>query len=315
MPLDPQIAILLEQVNMLPPMSQGTPEMARESFRNLTTMGAALHPPPEVGAITELEVDGADGRLGARLYRPEGASEPLPTLAFFHGGGFVIGDVSSYDAQCRTLCVGADVALLSIDYRLAPEDPFPAAVEDAVAAASWALGHAGELGGDPARVAVGGDSAGGNLAAVAAQALRGSEPGLAGQLLIYPVTDFGTARPSQAANGEGLFLTADDMEWFRLQYLADGSRTDPRASPLLAEDLSGLPPAVIVTAEFDPLLDDGEAYADALEAAGVRVLRRRFEGLIHGFLGLGSFSGAAGRAIERVCSDFRDLLEEANTRA
>lgn len=318
MALDPQIASLLEGINALPPMSAGTVEEARESFRRLTSMAAAFEPPPEVGEVGDLEVAGAAGPLPARLYRPSAsaaASGPVATLVFLHGGGFVIGDIDSYDAQCRALCDAADVAVLSVEYRRAPEDRFPAAAEDAVAAASWALEHAAELGGDPARVAVGGDSAGANLAAVAAQALRGSEPPLAGQLLLYPVTDFSSERPSHARNGEGLFLTGEDMEWFRLQYLGDAEPTDPRASPLLADDLAGLPPALVVTAEFDPLLDDGEAYADALEAAGVPVARERFDGLIHGFFALGSVSAAAAKAIERVCSDLRDLLAEANIRA
>ncbi len=314
MALDPQIATLLERVNALPPMSAGTPEQARESFRQLTELGAAMHPPPEVGEVSELEVDGGEGSLRARLYRPPEAGGPVGTLVYFHGGGFVIGDVDSYDAQCRTLCAGAGVALLSVEYRLAPESLFPAAVEDAVAATRWALAHASDLGGDPARVAVGGDSAGGNLAAVTASELRDSEPPLAGQLLLYPATDFTSERPSHSTNGKDLFLTADDMAWFRARYLAEGEPTDPRASPLLADDLSGVAPAVVVTAELDPLLDDGEAYADALEAAGVPVVRTRFDGLIHGFLGLGAFSDSAARAIESVCADLRALLGEGGAR-
>ena len=311
MPLDPALAPLLEQVNALPPMSQGTPEEARAAFTQLTSLASALSPPPEVGSATDIEVDGAEGPLPARLYvpTPAGAEGPLPTLVFLHGGGFTIGDIASYDAQCRTLCAGAGVALLSVEYRLGPEHPFPAAADDAIAATGWALDNADRLGGDPDAIGVGGDSAGGNLSAVAAQAHRDR---LAGQLLLYPVTDFTTEHASLARNGEGLFLTRDDMEWFRGNYLpneADGA--DPKASPMLADDLSGLPRAVVLTAEYDPLVDDGEAYAEALEAAGVPVVKRRFGGLIHGFLALGAMSAMASEAVEQVCADLRDLLGEA----
>lgn len=315
MPLDPQIATLLEQVNQAPPMSLGTPEQARRSFRLLTAAAAAFGPEVEVGETADLELPGVAGELHGRLYRPAGADGPAPTLVFFHGGGFVIGDVLSYDAQCRTLCRDGETAVLSVDYRLAPEDPFPAAADDAVAATKWALDHADELGGDPGRVAVGGDSAGGNLAAVVTQALRGHTPALAAQLLLYPVTDFSTDRPSVAENGEGLFLTGDDMRWFREQYIGERDRTNPRLSPLLAEDFSGLPPAVVITAEFDPLRDDGEAYAEALTSAGVPVVRRRFDGLIHGFFAMGTVSPAAASAIREVCGELRDLLDLANIRA
>ncbi len=308
MPLDPQIAALLERMEGAPAMSEGTPGAARDRFRRLSLASAALVPPIEVGAIEDLEVEGSAGPLRARLYRPP-ETAPTPTLTYFHGGGFTVGDVASYDSQCRILCRGTAAAVLSVDYRLAPESPFPAAVEDAVAATAWTLDHVDALGGDPARVAVGGDSAGGNLATVACQALRGRDPGLRAQLLIYPVTDFATQRPSLAENGEGLFLTADDMRWFESNYLpSEVPRDDPRVSPLFADDLAGLPPAVVVTAELDPLRDDGEAYAEALEAAGVRVARRRFDGLIHGFFAMGAFSGAARRAVDDVCCDLRELL-------
>ena len=312
MPLDPAIEVLLGQISALPPMSQGTAEEARAAFAQLTGLAAALAPPPEIGPVGDLEVAGAAGPLPARLYLPAGAERPLPTLVFLHGGGFTIGDIGTYDAQCRTLCGGSGAAVLSVGYRLAPEHPFPAAADDAIAATEWALTHADRLGGDAAAIAVGGDSAGGNLAAVAAQARRGPEPGLAGQFLLYPVTDFTTERPSLDRNGEGLFLTRDDMEWFLGNYMPDESgRDDPKASPLLAADLAGLPPAVVATAEYDPLLDDGEAYAEALAAAGVAVVHHRYEGLIHGFMALGALSPAAAAATDRVCADLRELLRAA----
>jgi acetyl esterase len=314
-------------------MSRGTPEEGRAGFRRLAMASAAFAPQVEIASVEDLEVDGAVGPLPARLYRPprdsltsrpggtssEGtgreAEDPLgvisvPTLVFFHGGGFVIGDIESYDSQCRLLCRDGGVAVLSVEYRLAPEDPFPAAPEDAVAATRWALENADRLGGDPGRVAVGGDSAGGNLAANASLALRDHEPAPAAQLLIYPVTDFDSERPSHAENGEGLFLTLDDMEWFRSLYVGDADVRDPRVSPLLAEDLSGLPPAIVITAEFDPLRDDGEAYAEALEAAGVPVVRRRFDSLIHGFFAMGTASSAASDAIEEVCAELRKALNQ-----
>jgi acetyl esterase len=200
--------------------------------------------------------------------------------------------------------------VVSVDYRLAPESPFPAGPEDALAGMEWVAAHVGELGGDAGRLAIGGDSAGGNLSAGVAQAWRGREPALVAQLLIYPVTDMLNERPSATENGEGLLLTRDDMEWFHGHYLGgdEDRRSDPRASPALADDLSGLPPAIVVTAQYDPLRDDGDAYAAALEAAGVRVIHRRFDGLVHGFFALGAFSKAAGAAVDRVCDDLRELL-------
>jgi acetyl esterase len=225
---------------------------------------------------------------------------------FIHGGGFVIGDLDAYDAQCRVLCSRAGVVVASVDYRLAPEHPFPAAVEDAVAALEWV---ASELAGDRP-LAIGGDSAGANLSAVTAQAWRGRSPSLAVQLLLYPVTDMLNERPSIEENGTGLLLTREDMEWFNGHYLGgdDSLRSDERASPALAEDLGGLPPALVYTAEYDPLRDDGDAYAAALEAAGVPVIHRRFDGLVHGFFALGPLSGAAQAAVEQVCDDLRGAL-------
>lgn len=311
-PLDPQLAPLLEQLNAAPPMSDADPQTARRNFRTLLTLSSGMGEPPEVAAIEDLEVPGGDGPIPARLYRPV-AEGPVPTLVFFHGGGFVIGDVEGYEGQARLLCHDVGAAVLSVDYRLAPEHPFPAAIDDALTATRWALASVADLGGDPARVAIGGDSAGGNLSAVTAQTLQGegdgSIPALAAQLLLYPATDFTGKRPSYEANGEGLFLTLDDMLWFEGHYLAEETpRKDPRVSPLLAADLSGLPPAIVATADLDPLRDDGIAYADALCAAGVEVIDHRYDGLIHGFLALGVISEAARAAVEEICADLRKLL-------
>ena len=308
MPLDPQIAVLLERAQDAPPLDSGTVDEARAQLRKLNAFAAKAGPLAQIASAEDLEVAGSNGPLPARLYRPEAAA-PVPTLVFFHGGGFTIGDLETHDAQCRVLCRDVEAAVLSVEYRLAPEAPFPAAVEDACAATRWAFEHVGELGEDPHRVAVGGDSAGANLAAVVAQLLRGHEPALAGQLLIYPVVDFCSRRPSHEENGEGYMLTDRDMRWFEGNYLPDGARPeDPTASPLLADDLAGLPPAVIASAEFDPLRDEGRAYADALEAAGVPVNHVCFEGLVHGFFAMGPLSVAAAAAVAQVGGNLRELL-------
>jgi acetyl esterase len=272
-------------------MSSGTPEEGREAFRTLNLLAARFVPQVAVGSVEDVP----DGPVPMRIYRPAG--DTLGTLVFFHGGGFVIGDLDSYDYQCRILCSGAGVAVVSVDYRLAPEHPFPAGVEDAEGALDWVLAH------EDGPFVVGGDSAGGNLAAVTAQ------PDLAGQLLLYPITDMVNERPSVTENGEGLFLTRDDMEWFNGHYLGgdDDARSDPRASPAVG-DLAGLPTALIYTAQYDPLRDDGDAYAEALSAAGVKVVHRCFEGLIHGFFALGPLSQAAQAAVDQICDDLRGLL-------
>lgn len=310
MPLDPQLAQLLEQVNQAPALSAGTPEQGRELFSRLNAYAASVAEPPAVASVEEAQVDGAAGPLPARIYRPESDdATAAPTLAFFHGGGFTIGDIETHDLQCRLLCRDVGAVVVSVEYRLAPDDPFPAAADDALAATRWVAAHIGELGGDRARLAVGGDSAGANLSAGVAQAWRGTEPPLAVQLLLYPATDMVNERPSYAANAEGYFLTRDDMEWFRGNYLpGDGDRSDPRASPALAGDLHGVAPAIVATAELDPLRDDGDDYADALRQAGVQVVHRRFDGLIHGFFAMGPFSAACAEASAQVCADLRALL-------
>jgi acetyl esterase len=284
--LDPQLAPLLERVKAAPPLSSGTPEEGRAAFLAMNR----LLPGVDVGTVEQV----TDGPVPMRIYRPAG--EALGTLLFFHGGGFVIGDLDSHDAQCRTLCAKGDVTVVSVDYRLAPEHPFPAAADDAAAALEWVREN------EPGPYVVGGDSAGGNLAAGVA---RGADA----QLLIYPVTDFVTEHPSIEENGEGYFLTRDDMEWFHGHYLGgdEALRSDPRASVALG-DLHGLPPALIYTAQYDPLRDDGNAYAEALSAAGVKVVHRCFEGLIHGFFALGPLSQAAAGAVGRICDDLRDAL-------
>ena len=230
--------------------------------------------------------------IPARHYEPLEPGGPHPLLVYYHGGGFLYGDLDTHDNVCRILCRHAGAHVLAVDYRLSPEHPFPAAVEDARAALRWAYVNAERLGADPSRIGVGGDSAGGNLAAVTSQlAANDGGPAPVLQLLIYPVTDFTIRRRSRELFGDGFLLTNAEMDWFEANYLGPGSpqASDPRASPLLATDLSGLPPAFVVTAAFDPLRDEGEAYARALQDAGTPATLRRFPGFIHGFI------NAAGR--------------------
>jgi acetyl esterase len=220
----------------------------------------------------------------------------------------VIGDIDTHDGTCRVLCLRTQAVVVSVDYRLAPEHRFPAALDDCQAATAWAAEHAGELGADPTRLGVAGDSAGGNLAAAVALRARGAGgPRISAQALVYPTVDFSTDHPSMDSNGKGYLLTAAAVHWFGAQYLGDHDRTDPMASPLLA-DLRGLPPAVVATAEFDPLRDEGNAYAKALAAAGVTVEHLEFPGLVHGFLGLGSLSPGSAQATDEVWRVFAALL-------
>lgn len=242
-------------------------------------------PPIPVETVRELSIPGPGGPIPARFYRPAGAATPSALLVYYHGGGFVIGSLDSTDSVCRFLAAHADVAVLSVDYRLAPENPFPAAVDDAVAAFGYAVQHAAEWGVDPAAIGVGGDSAGGNLAAVVSQlTIAGNGPAPVFQLLFFPWLDLSTKHPSHKLFGKGFFLTDAQLDWYTEHYLPHPAEAlDPRASPLLAADLSGLPPAYIAVAGFDPLRDEGECYAELLRDAGVPVTLRRHSGLIHAF--------------------------------
>ncbi|HEX2797097.1 MAG TPA: alpha/beta hydrolase [Immundisolibacter sp.] len=280
----PQVAAHLAQMASMnpPPIEALTAEQVRVGFGMQMKMTAG--PATPLPVVHELTLPGPGGAIKARLYRPA-ADGVLPGLVFFHGGGWVIGDLDSHDDLCRDLAAQAHCAVLAVDYRLAPEHCFPAAAEDAIAAADWAAANAAQLGIDPARLAVGGDSAGGNLAAMVALAARDAGRPLAAQLLIYPVTDMSRLEgESYAACAEGYGLTAGAMAWFRDHYLvnADAAR-DWRVSPLLASDLSRLPPALVITAEFDVLRSEGEAYAKRLAEAGVPTRLARYDGMIHGF--------------------------------
>jgi acetyl esterase len=310
-PVDPAIQQLLDFLAAAgaPPMSAGTPEQARAGFRALAVDLRDPASLPEVASVEETSVPGGDGERPARVYRPGVAAQgDLPTVVLFHGGGFVIGDLDTHDLLARTIAVQCEAVVVSVDYRLAPEHPFPAAADDAEAAVRWAASHLADLGGGSA-LGVAGDSAGGNLAAVCAQTLRDEGVPLAGQLLLYPATDFGGQYPSAEENAAGYFLDVDTMLWFGAQYVgtAGVDLAEPRVSPLHG-DLSGLAPAVVAVAEFDPLRDDGLAYAAALEAAGTEVTVRTYPGLIHGFADMGRHAPAAQQAVEELCGLFREVL-------
>jgi acetyl esterase/lipase len=248
----------------------------------MVASGAMSPPGPEVGELIDSVLPGADGsELEYRLYRPATAG-PHPIVAYFHGGGWVLGSATSDDPLCRDLCVRSDVVIVSVNYRHAPEVRFPAAADDGLAAATWIADHAEELGGIPGQLAVAGWSAGANVAAVTCQQAKlAGGPEIVGQLLLNPVTDSDFSRPSYTENADGFALTTGLMHWFWNHYADVADRTDPKAAPLLADDLSGLPPAMIVTSEFDPLRDEGDAYADALAAAGVPVDHLQAAGQTH----------------------------------
>jgi acetyl esterase len=287
--LDAQVLVRLDELDPRPPLPTRSPSEARADLRRATRLVAG--PTPARVSAAEVTVAGADGPLRARLYVPDvspdaGAAGPL--LVFYHGGGWVAGDLDTHDNPCRLLARASGARVLSVDYRLAPAHRFPAPVEDALAAFRDAVGRAAEFGADPGRVAVGGDSAGGHLAAVTAQQCAhdgGSAPAF--QLLIYPATDTANEAPSRRTFAEGFILTKANIDWYLEQFLGpDGDRRDPRASPLLADDLAGVAPALVVTAGFDPLRDEGEAYARKLADAGVPTVLRRHPGFVHGFLNM-----------------------------
>jgi acetyl esterase len=306
MPLESDLAPLLQVIEAGTPMSDLSPTAARDAFRKLTI---DFRPPgflPEVGSVEETKVVGGDGPLPARVYRPLGEERPRPTVVLLHGGGWVIGDLDTHAPMAQAICAGADAVVVAVDYRLAPEARFPAAALDAVAAVADVRDRLEEFGGNGV-LAVAGDSAGGNLSAVAAQHV----PGIAAQLLIYPATDVPGDYASRSENATGYFLDEPTMTWFMTQYLADDTDLlDPRLSPLRG-DLAGQPPAVVVTAEFDPLRDEGVAYADALAAAGVPVQQHTYAGLIHGFFDMGPWSPACQRAIDETIARFAELLRQA----
>lgn len=280
-------------------------EEGRLAIRQQAIMVGGEQP---IGQVHERTVRGADGPLPARLYVPRGVSAPGPLLMYFHGGAMVYGDLESHDALCRFLAEQAGVRVLAVDYRLAPEHPYPAGAQDAAAAYEWVASNAADYDADPERLAVGGDSAGAYLAAVAAmQAAKDGTP-LAFQLLIYPVTDWTGSFPSRRRFAEGLYLTREFMALGNELYLGDHDPADPEASILFADVPEGLAPALITTAGFDPLRDEGEEYAEKLAKAGVQVTHRRFPGEIHGFANLLAVESSARRAMVETARELRQAL-------
>ena len=311
MALDPQAANVIDLIvkSGRPPYHQLTPKDARQMFRE--TRPASTPPAPQIGAVRDVLTEGAQA-IPLRVYRPPGVSDSrrLPVLVYFHGGGWVIGDLETHDVLCRQLTAEAGVSVIAVDYRLAPEHKFPAAADDAWAATRWIAAHAAELGVDADRLAVGGDSAGGNLAAVVALLAReAGGPRIALQILLYPVTDLVSESQSYADLADGYMLTRDSMRWFRAQYLArDQDAADWRVSPLRAPSLAGLPPALVVTAGYDPLRDEGEAYARRLREAGVSVDAVSFGGMIHGFVPMGRLIDTAFRGVSLITGSLRQAL-------
>ena len=307
--LDPQARALIDLMvqRQVPAMHTLTPADARRMY-----LERRAFTQPEPPAVAEVRALRTDSGVPLRLYRPlvPEAAAMLPVLVYFHGGGWTIGDLDTHDVLCRQLCAAAGVVVVAVDYRLGPEHRFPAAVDDSVAATRWVRREAAALGIDGTRVAVGGDSAGGNLAAVVALSMReAGDDALAFQLLIYPATDQRAGAPSHTSNGQGYLLTRDSIAYYRGHYIADSAQwADWRVSPLLAADLTRLPPALVLTAGYDPLRDEGLQYADALSAAGNRVQYICFERQVHGFITMGRVLDEAHTAVALCASVLKQAL-------
>jgi len=311
MPLDPQAQDFLSRLASakLPSIQEQTIEQARAQV-NLSTR--FLGKPPHVLRVEDRTIAGPGGDLAIRLITPEDAGQgPLPIVVFFHGGGWVLGNLSSHEGVCRAIANASKSIVASVDYRLAPEHPFPAAADDAYAALAWISAHAAEFGGDASRIAVCGDSAGGNLAVVATLMARDrGGPAVAFQALAYPITDYDPDAGSYLEFAEGCFLTRDEMLWYWDQYVPNPEdRRRPYASPNRADDLSNLPPALVVTAGYDVLRDEGEAYARRLAEAGVPVKLSRYDGMIHGFMRRYPFFDQGRAAIDEIGAALREAFE------
>ena len=309
MALDPNVQLFLEAIQQQdpppPPLREVGAEQARQGIALMHTLCTQV----DIARADEHAVPGPHGDVPIRIYS-QATEAVLPVVVYFHGGGWTIGDLDSYDQVCRKLAIASGLTVVSVDYRLAPEHRFPSAVEDCDAVTKWVAEHGAELGVDGSRLAVAGDSAGGNLAAVTSILARDrGAPTIAFQLLIYPVIDGTMSFPSYKENAEGYLMSADDMAWFYEQYAEpDVDRKDPLLSPLYAPDLSGLPPALVITAEYDPLRDEGEAYADALQQAGVEARASRYDGMVHGFLPIDGAIPTATQAIDEVAAALKYWL-------
>lgn len=315
MPLDPQTQALLDQLPKL-----GFADPMTQPIALTRAAAAAMRPPlgparAPLQSVIDRSIPGPAGAIPVRIYRPRvEPGRPLPMLVYFHGGGWVLGDLDGFDGLCCAITRDAECLTISVDYRLAPEHPYPAAVEDSEAAVRWVAANAAALGGDPSRLMVGGDSAGGNLATVCCLRARATpELRIAQQILIYPVTMQAEPEPaSRVRLGDGYFLTRPLMAWFGAHYIPDlRRRSEPDASPLLAESLLGMPPALILTAEYDPLVDEGEAYAQRLISAGVPVRVRRFLGTIHGFVMFHEILAQGRAAIAEIVQAIRSCPSTA----
>jgi acetyl esterase len=305
MPLDPQVNALLEQMASLPRLEELSVADARKQVERRIAMNLPTLP---IASVLNRTIRGPGGDLRLRIYTPNG-SGPFPLMVFFHGSGFVLCNLDTHDGVCRNLCNAAGCVVVSVDYRLAPEHKFPAGPEDCYAATKWTAEYGSELNADPGRVVIAGDSAGGNMVAVTALMIRDrGGPALRGQLLIYPVTDyFNPGHPSYTENAEGYGLTAAGMRWFWGHYLNSPSEAEnPFVSPLRARDLSSLPAALIITAEYDVLRDEGERYGERLVQAGVPANVSRYEGMNHGFFSMYGIVDKAKQALEESANWLKD---------
>ena len=310
MPVDPQIQALLDRGTGVP--ATHTLSVA-EARRQYEARIALMAPAPEVASVVERSIDGEGGPLRLRIYTPFGEGS-FPLIAFFHGSGFVLCSLDTHDGMCRNLAAGIGCVVVSVDYRLAPEHKFPKGPDDCLLATRWAAAHAHELAADPRRLMVAGDSAGGNMAAVTALRVRDEGgPALCGQMLLYPVTDYHTpGTPSYRENANGYGLTRDTMAWFWDHYLNHAKEAESAyASPLRATSVAGLPPAYVLSAEYDPLRDEAELYADRLEAAGISVRKTRRPGMNHGFMFWCGLVGGADEAMNDACGWARDVFSGA----
>jgi acetyl esterase len=311
MPIDPVLKAFLDQVASAggPKTWEMQPREAREAFAGLLQLAGPKDIP--IGKIANIAIPATRGEIAARSYAPVAASsEPLPTLVYFHGGGWVIGSIETHDGLCRMIANGSGCRVISVEYGLAPENKFPGPVEDAMSAIEWIEKNAAQLGVDANRLAVGGDSAGGNLAAVVAQIAKAKGgPKIAFQMLLFPVTQIGDETTSLREYAEGYFLERKTLDWFYAHYLpVDADRNDPRISPLHAEDVSGLPPAYVMLGGFDPLHDEGMAYAEKLRAAGVSAAVVDYPDMVHVFIYLQAILPQAAEALNAAAKALKTAL-------